>query len=86
MQLGPQDTVEGEELAHAQRLLVRDSAWATVCGALFGGVVLAGYAVQVGAGPFEIGLLAAIPYLAQMLQLPAMVFVDQLLEDVTRLV
>ena len=77
MNLSAQDTVVGDELVHAQRLLVRDAAWATVCGALFGGVVLAGYAVQVGAGPFEIGLLAAIPYLAQALQLPATVWVDR---------
>jgi len=77
MGLAAQESVAGDELEHAKRLLVRDSAWSTVCGALFGGVVLAGYAVQVGAGPFEIGLLAAIPYLAQVLQLPATVFVDR---------
>ena len=77
MSLLPQPTVDAHDLETAKRLLVRDSAWATVCGALFGGVVLAGYAVQVGAGPLEIGLLAAIPYLAQVLQLPATVFVDR---------
>jgi MFS family permease len=77
MRLSPQETVDAPTLEEAKRLLVRDSAWATVCGALFGGVVLAGYAVQAGAGPFEIGLLAAIPYLAQVLQLPATLFVDR---------
>lgn len=77
MALSPQPTVDPHELEQAKRLLVQDSAWATVCGALFGGVVLAGYAVQAGAGPFEIGLLAAIPYLAQALQLPATVWVDR---------
>lgn len=77
MPLRPQTSIDAHELVVAQRLLVRDSAWATVCGALFGGVVLAGYAIQAGAGPFEIGLLAAIPYLAQVLQLPATVVVDR---------
>jgi MFS family permease len=56
--------------------LVRDSAWASVCGALFGGVVLAGYAIKAGAGPLAIGILAAIPYLVQALQLPATVVVE----------
>lgn len=77
LHLDPQDTVEGRDLEVAKRLLVHDSGWATVCGALFGGVVLAGYALQVGAGPFEIGLLAAIPYLAQVLQLPATLYIDR---------
>lgn len=66
------------QISAAQSFLVRDSAWASVCGALFGGVVLAGYAVQAGAGPLAIGLLAAIPYIVQGLQLPATVMVERL--------
>ena len=66
------------QIAAAQSNLVRDSAWASVCGALFGGVVLAGYAVDAGAGPLAIGLLAAIPYIVQGLQLPATVLVERL--------
>jgi MFS family permease len=77
MRLEPQDCVNPHEVEYAKRLLVHDSAWATVCGALFGGVVLAGYALQAGAGPLEIGLLAAIPYLSQMLQLPATLYIDR---------
>ncbi|MFL6699576.1 MAG: MFS transporter [Vitreoscilla sp.] len=65
------------EIVEAQSYLVRDSAWASVCGALFGGVVLAGYAVEAGAGPLAIGLLAAIPYIVQGLQLPATVLVER---------
>jgi MFS family permease len=71
-------SIDDRALALAQRALVRDSAWSSVCGALFGGVVLAGYAIQVGAGPLTIGLLAAIPYIAQALQLPATVVVERL--------
>ena len=77
MRLLPQAVITSADLEVARRSLVLDSGWASVCGALFGGVVLAGYAIQAGAGPFEIGLLAAIPYLVQGLQLPATVVVER---------
>ena len=61
----------------AMHHLVRDSAWASVCGAMFGGVVLAGYAISAGAGPLAIGVLASTPYIVQVLQLPATVVVER---------
>ena len=73
----PDLAVDDRALAVAQHALVRDSAWSSVCGALFGGVVLAGYAIQAGAGPLAVGLLAAIPYIAQALQLPATALVER---------
>ena len=66
------------ELEAAKPNLVQDAGWSSVCGALFGGVVLAGYAIDAGAGPVALGLLAAIPYLVQGLQLPATLLVDRL--------
>ncbi|MGN6528815.1 MAG: MFS transporter [Burkholderiaceae bacterium] len=75
--LQPQATITDHDLARARRALVGDSGWASVCGALFGGVVLAGYAIAAGAGPFAIGLLAAVPYIVQALQLPATVLVER---------
>jgi MFS family permease len=75
--LQPQATIAEQDLARARRALVGDSGWASVCGALFGGVVLAGYAISAGAGPFAIGLLAAVPYIVQALQLPATVLVER---------
>ena len=78
MSLAAQATITDADLELARRCLVRDSAWASVCGALFGGVVLAAWAIRAGAGPFAIGLLAAIPYITQVLQLPATVLVDRL--------
>src|SRR4051812_25302170 len=78
MSLEPQATVSDADLERARRCLVGDSGWASVCGALFGGVVLAAWAIRAGAGPLAIGLLAAIPYITQVLQLPATVLVDRL--------
>ena len=77
MHLHPDAVVTPEDLQRAQHHLVRDSAWASVTGALSGGVVLAGFALALGAGPFLIGLLSAIPFLVQAVQLPATVFVER---------
>jgi len=76
--LHPDDVVTDHDLAQAQRFLVRDAAWSSVCGALFGGVVLASFALSIGAGTLEIGLLAAIPFMVQALQLPATLLVERL--------
>ena len=64
MRLRPDDTVTPEDLARGRRALVRDAAWATTAGSLYGGVILVGFALELGASPFIIGLLAAIPFLA----------------------
>lgn len=74
---GIQPSVSDADFLRAQSCLIRDFAWASICGALFGGVVLAGYAVHIGAGPLEVGLLAALPYLVQVLQLPASIMVER---------
>jgi MFS family permease len=47
-------------------------------GTLTTGVFLAGFAVELGASNFEIGILAAVPFAVQFLQLPAVVLVERL--------
>ncbi len=58
--------------------LVQDAAWASLAGSLYGGVILVGFALSLGAGPLVIGLLAAIPFMAQASQLPAIVLVERI--------
>ena len=77
MQLRPDSVVTAEELARGKRALVKDAAWASLVGALYGGVILVGFALELGATPFLIGLLAAIPFLAQVAQLPAIALVER---------
>lgn len=50
---------------------VAEGAAAEVFGACAGGAVLTGWALYLGASPVAIGLLAALPVAAQVLQLPA---------------
>ncbi|UXH79580.1 MFS transporter [Roseateles amylovorans] len=78
MILSPVPQVSDEQLAQAQRVLVRESAWASMIGSLSGGVVLVSFALSLGAGPLLIGLLAALPFAMQVLQLPATLLVERL--------
>lgn len=57
--------------------MVQDAAWASLVGALYGGVILVGFALELGATPLVIGLISAIPFLGQAGQLPAIVVVER---------
>ncbi len=76
--LRPDEHVSRDDVARGQIYMVQDAAWASLVGALYGGVILVGFALELGASPFVIGLLAAIPFLAQLGQLPAIVLIERL--------
>src|SRR5690242_7262618 len=78
MRLSPVPQVTPEALVQGKRALVKDAAWASMVGALYGGVVLVGFALQLGATPLDIGVLAAIPFFAQIAQVPAVALVERL--------
>jgi MFS family permease len=75
--LAPSDHVDPAELPAAQRTLVLDSAWASVTGAFSGGVILVAFALALGANAQQIGMLAAIPIMAQLAQLPATLLIER---------
>ena len=77
MSLRPDAHVTHEDLLRGQRALVRDAAWASLTGSLYGGVILVGFALALGAGPFVIGVLGAIPFIGQIAQLPAIALVER---------
>lgn len=76
--LQPVERVSSEQLAAGQRALVLDAGWASLSGSLSGGVILVAFALALGAGPLVVGLLGAIPFLAQAAQLPASLLVERL--------
>lgn len=51
--------------------MVREGLFSRAMESVTGGVLLAGFALALGATDFEIGLIAAIPFLAQLVNLPA---------------
>ena len=77
MQLSPDPTVTPADVERGKRALVKDAAWASMVGALYGGVFLVGFALELGATPWHIGLLAALPFLAQLAQLPTISLVER---------
>ena len=77
MRLRPDEIVTPEDLERGKSALVRDAAWATTAGSLYGGVILVGFALELGATPAIIGLLAAIPFLAQLAQVGAIALVER---------
>ena len=75
--LRPQQAISPEERDRGLRFLLVDAAFATAIGALNSGVVLLALALHIGANNVQIGLLAAIPLLTQMLQAPAITLVER---------
>jgi len=70
--------VSDAELDRGLGYLVRDGAWAQASGSLTGGVLLVGFGLALGASNFVIGLLAAVPFLAQLAQVPTILLVERL--------
>ena len=71
-------TAEGDAVRSRSQTLrasldasVAEGAAAAVSGACAGGAVLTGWALFLGASPVAIGLLAALPLAAQIVQVPA---------------
>jgi MFS family permease len=71
-------TIPLQEHERWQRALVRDAGWASLTGSLYSGVILVGLALALGAPPIIIGVLAAVPFIAQAAQLPAIALVERL--------
>jgi MFS family permease len=78
MILAPQESIDEVELRLGVRHLIWDGAWSNTMVALNSGVVLAAFALYLGAPNSVIGLLAALPFLTQPLQLLAVVLIERL--------
>ncbi len=66
------------ELRDSVPWIVRNGIGIQIMETLAVGAFLTAFAVQLGASNFVIGLLAAVPHLSQLAQLPAMLVVDRL--------
>jgi hypothetical protein len=59
------------------RLILYDALASEAMGTLTTGVFLVGFAVTLGANNFAIGVLAAVPFFVQLLQVPAVLLVER---------
>jgi len=60
------------------RLVLYDALASEAMGTLTTGVFLAGFAVELAAPNFAIGVLAAVPFFVQLLQIPAVLLIERL--------
>ncbi|MDP3299578.1 MAG: hypothetical protein Q8M38_05700, partial [Phenylobacterium sp.] len=72
------DPQDERDLDRATALMMVDSAAATAVTAVTSGIVLAAFALYLGASNAVIGLLAALPFLTQLIQAPAVPLVEKL--------
>lgn len=70
--------MEAADTNRTFRLILYDALASEAMSTLTAGVFLAGYLVTLGASNLAIGLLAAVPFAVQFLQLPAVVLVERL--------
>jgi MFS family permease len=76
--LSPQSHVSDAECARGLRLLVIEAAFSGGAAALTSGVIVTAFALHLGASNLMVGALASAPFLAQLLQLPAILLVERL--------
>src|SRR5438445_282403 len=57
--------------------LVKEGVHAQIVSTLTSGVLLVGFAMEFGASNLAIGLLASLPFLAQLCQLPAIALIER---------
>ena len=78
--LKPQSDMTDAQRDQGLTLLVREAAFSGGATALTTGVILTAFALHLGASNVMIGILASTPFLAQLVQLPAILLVERLRE------
>lgn len=73
----PQDDIKGEEIEKGLQAVVKDGLASQAMSTLTGGAFLVDFALLLGASNFFIGVLAAIPALTQLIQIPATFLVEK---------
>ena len=73
----PRESLTDEEVDHGLKLVIRDGLTTQAMVTLTGGIFLVAFALQLGASNTVVGLLAAIPPLAELLQIPSIYIVER---------
>jgi hypothetical protein len=78
MRFAVKDTLTEEEVQSGLRAIITDGMASTSMVTLTGGAFLVAFALKLGASNLVIGLLAAIPPLAQLIQIPSIYLVERI--------
>ena len=74
----PRATLTDQEVGRGLRLMTMQGTVSTGFGSITGSGFLAAYALAMGANNFQIGILAALPFIMQPLQIPSILLVEKL--------
>jgi len=77
MKFQAKDTLTEQEIQSGLKIVIKDGLASQTMVTLTGGVFLVAFALKLGASNTIIGLLAAIPALAQLVQIPAIYFIEK---------
>lgn len=77
MRFIPKDTLTKEEIQSGLKTVIKDGLASQAMVTLTGGVFLVAFALQLGASNAVVGLLAAIPFLAQLVQIPSVYLIEK---------
>ncbi len=78
MKFKSKESLDEKEVQKGLKFVLFDGVTSHLMGVLTGGVFLVAVALQLGASNFQIGLLAAIPPLVQLVQLPAIFIIEKI--------
>jgi MFS family permease len=78
MTFRPKDSLNETDVRIGMRSIINDGAASTVMGTLTTGTFLIAFALLLGASNLIIGLLAAIPPLLQLLQIPTILLIEKI--------
>ena len=76
--LRPKPTLSDQEISHGLRMMTWEGMVSMGFFSITTSGILAAYALALGANNFQIGVLAAIPFIMQPLQIPAIFLVERL--------
>jgi MFS family permease len=74
----PLSPISQQQLETGLSSLITEGVYAQMFGTLTSGVLLIGFALKLGASNLAVGLLASVPFIAQLCQLPAIALVERL--------
>lgn len=77
MRFKSSESLTENEVSRGLKFVLLDGVSSHLMGVLTGGVFLVAVALQLGASNFQIGLLAAIPPLVQLVQIPAIFIIEK---------
>ena len=73
-----QETLSEGDVQRGLKMLMANAAFGMGAGALQGGIFLSAFALAIGATNYEIGLLATVAFVSQLMQLPGLYLVQKL--------